>query len=151
MRPLVLIMPKMSGYVKTFKVEDKINKLMSFRTDDKKLIEKQKAIWTKTEDVKNIKLDALPVYDHKYIKTKVRTYDDKVQTNFYDLNVPEDDIECEYFTVISVDSLLVYNGKYYLQVFLDNYAYKIVKKQITDYLDGNLFDNYKCCITIELI
>ena len=40
MRPLVLIMPEMSGYVKTFKVEDKINKLMSFRTDDKKLIEK---------------------------------------------------------------------------------------------------------------
>ena len=28
-RPLVLIMPKMSGYVKTFNVEDKINKLMS--------------------------------------------------------------------------------------------------------------------------
>ena len=26
-RPWVLIMPKMSGYVKTFKVEDKVNKL----------------------------------------------------------------------------------------------------------------------------
>ena len=34
-RPLVLIMPKMIRYVKTFKVEDKINKLMSFRMDDK--------------------------------------------------------------------------------------------------------------------
>ena len=44
-RPLVLIMPKMSGYVKTFKVEDKINKLMSFHRDDEKLLEK--AIWTK--------------------------------------------------------------------------------------------------------
>ena len=33
-RPLVLIMPKMSGYIKIFKVEDKINKLMSFRLDD---------------------------------------------------------------------------------------------------------------------
>ena len=28
-RSLILIMPKMSGYVKTSKVEDKINKLMS--------------------------------------------------------------------------------------------------------------------------
>ena len=37
-RPLVLIMPKMSGYVKTFKVEDKNNKLMSFRIDDEKLL-----------------------------------------------------------------------------------------------------------------
>ena len=43
-RPLVLIMPKISGYVKTFKVEDKINKLMSFRIDDEKLLEKYKAI-----------------------------------------------------------------------------------------------------------
>ena len=43
-RPLVLIMPKISGYVKTFKVEDKINKLMSFCIDDEKLLEKYKAI-----------------------------------------------------------------------------------------------------------
>ena len=45
-RPLVLIKPKMGGYVKTFKVEDKNNKLMSFRIDDEKLSEKYKAIWT---------------------------------------------------------------------------------------------------------
>ena len=51
-RPLVFIMPKMSGYVKTFKVEDKNNKLMSFRWDEK-LLEKYKAIWTKIEDLKN--------------------------------------------------------------------------------------------------
>ena len=43
-RPLVLIMPKMSGYVKTFKVEDKVNKLTSFHIDDEKLLEKCKAI-----------------------------------------------------------------------------------------------------------
>ena len=73
-RPLVLIMPKMSGYVKTFKVEDKINKLMSFRRDDEKLLEKYKAIWTKIEDLKNIELNALPVYDDRCIKTKIKTY-----------------------------------------------------------------------------
>ena len=33
-RPLVLIMPKMNGYVKAFKVEGKINKLISFGIDD---------------------------------------------------------------------------------------------------------------------
>ena len=35
-RPLVLIMPKMSGYVKTFKVKEGNNKLMSFRIDNEK-------------------------------------------------------------------------------------------------------------------
>ena len=56
-RPLVLIMPKMSGYVKTFNVKDgdkdKNNKLMSFRIADEKLLEKYKAIWTKIENLKN--------------------------------------------------------------------------------------------------
>ena len=53
----------------------------------------------------------------------------------------EDDIEFESFTVISIDALLVYENKYYLQVYLDNCAYKIVNKQITDYLDENVFDD----------
>ena len=57
-RPLVLIMPKMSGYVKTFKVKegdkDKNNKLMPFHIDDEKLLEKDLPIWTKIEDLKNL-------------------------------------------------------------------------------------------------
>ena len=73
------------------------------------------------------------------MKTKIRTYGNKVYTNFRDLNVPEDDIECESFTFISIDSLLVYNEKYYLQAFLDNCAYKILNKQMTDYLDEIFF------------
>ena len=49
-RPLVLIMLKMSGYIKIFKVKDgdkdKNNKLMFFQIDDRKLLEKYKAIWS---------------------------------------------------------------------------------------------------------
>ena len=40
----------MSGYVKTFKVKDKNNKLMSFRINNEKELEKNKVIWTKIED-----------------------------------------------------------------------------------------------------
>ena len=39
-RPLVLIMPQISGYVRTFKVEDENSKLMSFGTDDETILEK---------------------------------------------------------------------------------------------------------------
>ena len=66
---------------------------MSFRIDDEKLIAKYKAVWTKIENLKNIELNALPVYDNRYIKTKIRTYGDKVYANFRGLNVPENDIE----------------------------------------------------------
>ena len=77
-RSLVLIMPKMSGYVKTFKVKEGNNRLMSFRIDDEKLLERYKAIWTKSEDLKNNALNPIPVYDDIYIKTKIRTFGDKV-------------------------------------------------------------------------
>ena len=84
----------MSGCVKTFKVEDKNNKLIYYCIDNEKLLEKYKAIWTKSKDFKNIQLNILPVYDDRYIKTKIRTYSNKVYSNLCGLNVPEDDIEC---------------------------------------------------------
>ena len=48
-RPLVLIMPKMSGYVKTLKVKEGNNKLIIFRIDDEKLLERYTTIWSKIE------------------------------------------------------------------------------------------------------
>ena len=69
----------------------------------------------------------------------MRTFGDKVYTNFCGLNAIEDNIECKSFPVISIDSLLLYDKKYYLQVYLDNSAYQIVNKQMTDHLDENIF------------
>ena len=69
-RPLVLI--------KTFKVEDKINELMSFHIYG--LIW---TIWTEIKELKSITLNALPPYDDRYIKTKIRTYGDRVCTKVF--------------------------------------------------------------------
>ena len=83
----------------------------------------------------------MPVYGDRYIKTKIKTFGNKVYINFRGLTVPKDDIKCGSFTIFSIDSLLVYNKKYYLQVYLGNCAYEIVNKQIKDYLDENLFED----------
>ena len=112
-RPLVLIIPKMSEYIKTFKGKngdkDKNNKLISFLIDDEKPLQKYKTIWTKTEDLKNIELNALPVYDDRYIKTKLRTHGNKVYTNFLGLMVPENDIESE--IVINISDIAIITVK----------------------------------------
>ena len=80
-------------------------------------------------------MNGLPVYDDRYIKTKTRTYiNNKFFTNFHGLNVPEDDIKCKSFTVISIDSLLVYENKYYLQVYLDRCAYNVMGSRMIDYI-----------------
>ena len=60
----------------------KTNSKFSFRIDVGKLLKKYKAIWMKIEDLKNIKLNALPVHDDRYIKTKIRKFGDKVYANF---------------------------------------------------------------------
>ena len=87
---------------------------MSSRIDDEKLLQKYEDIWTK---LKNIKLNVLTVYDDRYMKTKIRTYQDKVYINFCDFNM-QDEIDLGSFTVTPIDSSLVYNKKYYLQVYM---------------------------------
>ena len=51
-RALNLLIPTISEYVKTVKVEDKKNKLMSFHRDYEKLLGKRRAILTKIEELK---------------------------------------------------------------------------------------------------
>ena len=92
--------------------------------------------------MKNIELNTLPADKVGYGKTKIRTYSNKVYANFCGLNVP-DGVECESCTIISIDSLHVYKNKCYLQVYLDNCLYKIVDKQIVDYLNDNLFEPHE--------
>ena len=88
-------------------------------------------------------MNALPVYDYRYIKAKIRTCGHKVYANICALNVPEDYVECDSFTVISIGSLLVYENKYYWQVYIDNGAYKIVDKRMIGYIGGNSFETGK--------
>ena len=45
----------------------------------------------KVEDLKNILKNTFLAYDDRYTKTKIRTYGDKVYTNFRGLNVAGDD------------------------------------------------------------
>ena len=55
--------------------------------------------------------------------------------------MPVDEIECESFTVISIDSVLLHENNYYLKLYLENSAYKIVNKQIIKILIKLFFEN----------
>ena len=71
---------------------NKNNKLVFLLIDDVKLLEKYKTIWTKVEDWKIIDFNALPVYDDRYIKSKIITCGDEIYTNFQGLDVPKDGV-----------------------------------------------------------
>ena len=79
-RPLCIKLPQMIGYVKHFDS----NKAMSFKVGDNKLLKKYKKIWEKISNLMNIGFDSDPVYgdNDKYIKTKIKMHEDRVNTNF---------------------------------------------------------------------
>ena len=78
----------MVGYVKHFDS----NKTMSFKVSDKKLLKKHTKIWEKIRNLMNIKFDSEPVYgdNDKYIKTKIKMYENRVNTNFQCKKVPNE-------------------------------------------------------------
>ena len=57
---------------------------MSFKVGDNKLLKKHNKIWEKISNLMNIEFDSEPVYgdNDKYIKTKIKKYEDRVNTNF---------------------------------------------------------------------
>ena len=76
-KPLCIILPQMNGYIKDFEYE---GKNMSFLIKDDKLCEKYKQIWGLIKNKLGIKFHSLPVYDKKYLKTRVREYDRMIKT-----------------------------------------------------------------------
>ena len=57
---------------------------MSFTVVDNNLLKKYITIWERVSNLMNIEFDSEPVYgeNYKYNKTKIKSYKDKVNTNF---------------------------------------------------------------------
>ena len=75
-KPLCIILPQMSGYIKYF---GNGGNNMSFMVKDDNLLDKYNKIWDKIKDKLSIKFHSTPVYDEKYVKTKVREFDSVIK------------------------------------------------------------------------
>ena len=72
----------MTGYINKFD-ENKIT--MSLMVKDKQLLKNYNKIWKKIERLMSIDFDSRTAHgdDDKYIKRKIKTYEDSITTNFY--------------------------------------------------------------------
>ena len=107
----------MIGYVKN----SDSNKTMFYKVSDNKLLKKYKKIWEKAGNLLNIEFDSEPVYSHvdKYIKTKIKTYGDRVNTKFQGQKVPKKNASNKCISLIMLDSVIRVNKKYYPQTLLE--------------------------------
>ena len=82
-KPLCIILPQMSGYIKYF---ENGGKSMSFLIKDDE-------VWDKISDVikkkLNIKFHSEPVSEYKYLKTKVREFNGEIKINFLNNGMPK--------------------------------------------------------------
>ena len=77
-KSLCIFLPKMTAYKKDFDE----NKYMSFLIKDNKLLEKYSEIWKKVRNAIKKECDSNPGYIKKYLRTKIKSYKRKINTNF---------------------------------------------------------------------
>ena len=130
--PLQLFSPKITGYLNIFK--DGTRK-MSFFTDNNEFLERCTKIWEKINDLVNKKFDSEPVCNNKYINTKIRSYNNDIMTNFHDVDkkdnkLPDKNKPYKCMSLISLDSIIKINEKYYPKTLLQECVYKLINRKV---------------------
>ena len=88
-KPLCIILPQMSGYIKHF---ENGAKNMSFLIKDEEVGEQYEQIWGVIKNELGIKFHSKPIYENKYLKTEVREYDGAIKTNILDIGIPKENM-----------------------------------------------------------
>ena len=134
-RPLCIILPQMSGYIKYFEYG---SPNMSFLIKDDEVGEKYEQIWDVIKTKLKIKFHSEPVYEYKYLKTKVREYDGVIKTNFLGNGIPKENMHYTCIACITIDSVMRMEKKNYPQVYLEECKYKIKKIQMSTFINTEL-------------
>ena len=107
---------------------------MPLKVKDKQLLKNYNKIQKKIEKLMSIDFDSKPTYgdDDKYIKTKIKTYEDSITTNFYNKKgskkIPTEKVPHKCLSIIILDSVLYAYEKYHPQIFLEcKYAQEKIK------------------------
>ena len=126
----------MIGYVKHFYS----TKTMSLKVSDNKLLKKYTKIWERVSNLMNIKFDSEPVYgdNDKYIKTKIKSHEDKINKNFQGKRIPKENASYKCISLIMLDSVIRVNKKYYPQTLLEECKYEIKKNKMEKLVNDDI-------------
>ena len=74
------------------------------------------------------------VYNEKYTKNKIKSYNGKFNTNFHDNKTPKEGSQFICLSVILIDSVFRTGNNYCPQVFLEEFKHVIKDKKIHNYI-----------------
>ena len=125
----------MSGSIKYF---ENGGKNTSFLIKNDEVWGKYEEIWNVIKNKLGIKFHSEAIYEKKYLKAKVREFDGKIRTNFLHNSMPKENMYYNCIACITIDSIMKMNKKNYLQVYLEEYKYKIKKMQRSRFINTEL-------------
>ena len=64
-----------------------------------------------------IKFHSEPVYEYKYLKTKVKEHDGEIKANVLGNDMPKENMHCTCIACITIDSVLKMDKKYSSSLF----------------------------------
>ena len=113
---------------------------MSFKISNKQLLNKCNQIWKRVEKLLKIEFDSKPVYgnDDKYIKTKIKIYNNSMFTNFQGKKMPKEKVPCKCLSIIMLDSVIKAKKNYYPQTILEDCKYEQEKIKMQNFIDDDL-------------
>ena len=92
---------------------------MSFSIKDNELLEKYYKIWDKFSNTIKKEFYLEPVYNEKYLATKIKSYERKINTNCHNDKTPKEVSHCICLSVISIGSVFRNSKNYYPPVFIE--------------------------------
>ena len=111
---------------------------MSFVIKDDDVLDKYNEICDKIKETLNLKFHSMPVYDEKYIKTKVREFNGTIKTNFLGDKTPKEIMHCTCIACITIDSVMRMEKKIYLQINLEEYKHRMKKRKMMKFVEAEL-------------
>ena len=134
-RSLCIVLPQMIGCIKYF---DNGGKGMPSKIEDESVYFKYAEIWNKIKNSLNVRFHSQPVYDEKYIKTKVKAFSSKINTFLSGNEISKERNHYICIAAICIDSVLKVDKKNYPQVYLEQCKYKIKRRKQVDFIDDEV-------------
>ena len=125
---------KMNAYRRDFNK----TKCMSFLIKDERLRENTMKLRKKVSNIIKKEFDSELVYNEKYLKTKIKSYNGKIYTNFHNNKILKEGSQCIFLSVLLVESVYKEDKNYYPQVFLEECKYVAKEEKMYKLITDNI-------------
>ena len=94
--------------------------------------------WDKVRNIIKKGFDSVPVYNDKYLKTKIKSSEEKINTKLHNNRMSKEGFQCICQSVVLIDSVFKMGKNYYPHVFLEKFENSFEEKEVTIHITEGL-------------